>query len=229
MIVVYYRKIVKGHEIFYITIYFTGAMDTEVVSAELDLTSIQDRDWSIHATCARNGKEVMSVFKDAVDKIKAFRHYKSGLTVKQSNKKQTEKTKSIQETGIEFTNIEIKDDNDKSDSLFESIKKQQELKNEVTETSSAVDISGGSSDSNPPEYDRPSTEYEIEDEEGIRAQPPDTVDDYTVYNSNENVKVTDLDEDTTDSETDGVEEKTDGNNEDSSVFEFEANAPVAVV
>lgn len=206
-------------------------MNTDVVSAELDLTSIQDRDWSIHATCARNVKEVMSVFKDVVDKIKAFRHYKSGLTVKQSNKKQTEKTKSIEDSGIEFTDIEIKDDNDndKTESLFESIKKQQELKNEKAETSSAVDISGGSSDSNPPEYDRPSAEYEIEHEESNRAQPPDTVGDNTVDNTNENVKVTDLDEDTTDSESDSVEKKTDGNNEDSSVFEFEANAPVAVV
>ncbi|XP_045197191.1 ADP-ribosylation factor D-like [Mercenaria mercenaria] len=206
-----------------------GAMNTEVISAELDLTSIQDRDWSIHGTYALKGTGIKQVFQDVVDKIKAFRHYKSGLVVKDVKSKQkVEKSKGVQgETNIEFTDIEIKDanDNEKTHSLFESIKKQDELKGE--ETVSATN-SNGSTDSNPAEYDRPPPEFDMSpEEEDMKA--PDTVDDVESDKSDANVKVTDLDEDSSDSDTDSVNDKNGESNEIGSVFEFEANAPVAVV
>ena len=212
-------------------------MSNEVITAELDLTSIQDREWSIHGTYSLKGTGIKQMFQDVVDKIKAYRQYKANLTVKDTDRKsKVEKSDGVPgETNIEITDIEIKDanDNDKSNSLFESIKRKEELKGE--ETVSATN-SSGTTDSNPPEYDRPPPDFGMPTEDEEEPKPPDSpeVEKADGINtrtdvSTEHVKVTDLDEDSSDTDTDDTNDKNAEGNEMGSVFEFEANAPVAVV
>lgn len=135
-----------------------GAMCADVISAELDLTSIKDRDWSIHTTCAHKGTGISRVFQDVVDKIKAFRHYKSALTTNNNttnkvSNKIANKSKD-QKSDLQLSSIEVVDKNDYSEvpSLFDSINKQTIIKDEIFENGNR----SGGSDSNPPEYDRSS-------------------------------------------------------------------------
>lgn len=209
----------------------------DVVSAELELSTIRDRDWSIHETCAKNGVGIMTVFRDVVDKIKALRHYKSGLTIKAKDRmKVSIASKGIDgETDLKFTNIEITDakDNDKIPSLFESVNKKTEIECINAEIASAEN-SSDTSDSNPPEYDRP---LNITEEDcGEIKSPADYSDDGNITDlvidePTENVKVTDIDiyssDDTDTCNDDDAENCT--CNEVGSLYEFEANAPVAVV
>jgi hypothetical protein len=209
--------------------FVSGALSNEVITAELDLTSIEDRDWSIHGTYALKGTGIKQVFLDVVDKIKAFRQYKASLIAQNTiRKSQIEKSDGVPgETNIEITDIEIKDSNDidKSNSLFESIKKKDELKSE--ETASAGN-SSGTSDSNPAEYDRPPPDFGMPTEEDDM-KPPDSLEADKTDLSTEHVKVTDLDEDSADSDTEDINDANIEGNEIGSLFEFEANAPVAVV
>jgi len=112
-------------------LFIPDALSSDTVSKELDLSSIKDRDWSIYAVSSTTGSGIKPVFTDVVDKIKAFRHFKSGLG---SPLKQTASTKkkpsSIEDTDEpKFTCIEDTDsnDNEKVPSLFDSIDKSHKV------------------------------------------------------------------------------------------------------
>ncbi|KAH3729345.1 uncharacterized protein LOC127853362 isoform X1 [Dreissena polymorpha] len=116
-----------------------GVMGPEQVRTELDLASIQDRDVTIHGVSAKNGTNVKAVFVDVVDKIKAYRHFKSSL---QSPKPDHQNGKNKNEiNGIEFTNIETKDANENIPSLFENLKKREQ----VTDVDNEIDVVPGPS------------------------------------------------------------------------------------
>ncbi|KAL4232546.1 hypothetical protein ACF0H5_007237 [Mactra antiquata] len=140
-------------------------MNTDVMSAELDLSSINDRDWSIYATSAVNGTGIKSAFKDTVDKIIAFRHYKAGLVTKdelirQSDIQKDIEVKSDDKVDSDQTNVE------NVPSLFAALSKQTDIENdnedgEITKDNAVLndkDSGSGPSSvgSNPAEYDRPS-------------------------------------------------------------------------
>lgn len=215
---------------------FPGAMKMDVLSAELELSTIRDRDWSIHETCAEKGIGIMKVFRDVVDKIKAFRHYKSGLTMNTKDRmKVSIKSESVDgETDLKLTNIELTDakDNEKIPSLFDSVNKQTEIEGINAELATAEN-SSDTSDSNPPEYDRP---LNITEEDNGEIKSHDgysdggNMADLVVDEPIEKVKMTDLDVYSSDTDTcndNDVENST--STEGGSLYEFEANAPVAVV
>lgn len=221
------------------------AMCADIVSAELELSTIQDRDWSIHSTCAQKGTGISKVFQDVVDKIKAFRHYKKGLSTLNNNNKVGEKLKEM-DKDLQFTSIEEKGDQVDVPSLFDSIGKQTDVKNDVAETTSTGNGSG-SSDSNPAEYARPGRS---EQENSSYAERKDTasnsssndsilekvtdlddvINEFDSDKAQANVKVTDLDAVSIDSVTDNISSSNaSANNEPGNLYEFEANAPIAVV
>lgn len=142
-----------------------SAMATDEIIVELELTTIENRDWSIHATSAHKGTGVKATFIDTVEKIKAFRHYKSGLVPKPKTARKSSKSSDGSGKKIEadsephFTSIEDTDINDNDDtstkipSLFEALKNSEK----VTDLDAESDVVAGTSTSSndQPEYDRP--------------------------------------------------------------------------
>lgn len=127
----------------------------------MELSSIEDRDWSIHAASATTSVGVKTVFTDVVDKIKAFRHYKSGLGSPLRESTSTKKNSPSIEDDNEpkFTHIEDTDntETEKIPSLFDSINRSEK----VTDLDANSDVVPSTSSSNDqPTYARP-TEQEV--------------------------------------------------------------------
>lgn len=134
-------------------------MSTDVVSAELDLSSIEDRDWSIHATSAKTGSGIKTVFSDVVEKIKAYRHYKSGLGSPLRETNSVKKAKKIEDDKEpQFTSIEDNDTdaNDNIPSLFNSLKRKEQV-TDLDAVSDAIPSTSTAS-SEQPQYARPTEE-----------------------------------------------------------------------
>ena len=111
-------------------------MAEDEVAKELDLPSISNRDWSIYGVSTTKKKSVMHIFEDAVDKIKAYRHYKNSLIEKSSTKNNFNKDKKEEEIkrsgGPVFTSIEDCDAmSEKIPSLFANINKRSDESKDV--------------------------------------------------------------------------------------------------
>ena len=118
-------------------------MAEDEVAKELDLPSISNRNWSIYGVSTTKKKSVMHIFEDAVEKIKAYRHYKNSLIEKSSTKNNFNKDKKEEEIkksgGPVFTSIEDCDAmSEKIPSLFANINKKSD------ETKDVIDEGGDS-------------------------------------------------------------------------------------
>jgi len=87
-----------------------GVMGEEELRLELDLASIQDRDVSVHYVSAINGTRIQPVLVDVVDKIRAFRHYKSGLGLDgKASTPGSRPSTEVDKDSVRFTSIEDAD------------------------------------------------------------------------------------------------------------------------
>ena len=85
-------------------------MGEEELRLELDLASIQDRDVSVHYVSAINGTRIQPVLMDVVDKIRAFRHYKSGLGLDgKASTPGSRPSTEVDKDSVRFTSIEDAD------------------------------------------------------------------------------------------------------------------------
>ncbi|WAR06876.1 ARL3-like protein [Mya arenaria] len=174
-----------------------GAMAEEEMRTVLDLATIQDRDVSLHNVSAVNGTNVKPVLTDVVDKIKAFRHYKSGLGV--TGKAETPgSSKTGSDIGkdkdsMKFSSIEDADNNDNVPSLFGNLSKSEpttdlDAVSDVVPGPStyqpdqplyaghsgqptASEVSSDVSSDHKPSYD--SESYNVQNPDGVLIQPVD--------------------------------------------------------